>query len=199
MSETAIERRLLGFELRALANAAPRLVGYAAKFNVWSGDLGGFRERIQPGAFDKVLREGHDVRLLVNHEGVPLARSSKGTLRLSTDDVGLLVEAELPSHAGALVESMRRGDIDQMSFGFRVQPGGAAWDIDAEPVERTVTEIAELFDVSVVTYPAYPQTEVALRSLAQAHAARVAVAVASVLAGAVPAENIRLRRRLDGR
>lgn len=193
------ERRIVtgGLELRASAEGAPKLVGYAAKFGVWSDDLGGFRERLQPGAFDKVLRESQDVRLLVNHEGVPLARSTKGTLRLSADSVGLLVEADLPSHAAALVESMRRGDIDQMSFGFRTEPGGSAWDLDAEPVERTVSEVAELFDVSVVTFPAYPQTEVALRSLGEARAAvKTEPPPPPDDPGALPAENIRLRRRV---
>lgn len=166
------ERRVMvgGMELRADADKAPRIVGYAAKFNVWSEDLGGFRERIEPGAFDRVLKEKHDVRALVNHEGIPFARSSSGTLSLSVDDVGLRVEAELPRSRTDLVEALERGDIDQMSFGFRVGPGGSAWDLESDPAERTITEVAELLDVSVVTYPAYPQTEVALRALADARA-----------------------------
>jgi hypothetical protein len=168
-----IESRIMvgGLELRVAAEAPPKLVGYAAKFGVWSEDLGGFREQLAPGAFDKVLQGQPDVRLLVNHEGMVLARSTKGTLTLSTDAVGLRVEAELPAHAAALAEAVKRGDMDQMSFGFRVASGGSVWNLDTDPAERTITEVEELLDVSVVNFPAYPQTEVALRALEAARGA----------------------------
>lgn len=187
-----IERRIFGLtEVRA--DGAGKLVGYAAKFDVWSDNLGGFRERIAPGAFDKVLKDSHDVRALVNHEGMPFARSSKGSLKLEADSVGLKIEADVPESWGQLREALALGNLDQMSFGFRVAPGGSLWDLDADPVERTVNEVDELLDVSVVTFPAYPQTEAALRSL---EAAREAAAPETqVEEGALPAENIRLRRR----
>lgn len=193
------ERRVAvaGLQVRAKGTegaAAKTLVGYAAKYDVWSEDLGGFRERIQPGAFDKAMAEGHDVRALVNHDSnIVLGRTTAGTLRLSTDETGLRMEVDLPETQAArdLAVSVERGDIDQMSFGFMIGPGGSSWDLEATPAERTITEVAELLDVSVVTYPAYPQTEVALRALDQAKAA----AVPAPAPPGIAVENIRLRRR----
>jgi uncharacterized protein len=190
------EERRIGFgrlEVRRAENEVPKLVGYAAKYDAWSEDLGGFREKIQPGAFDKALKEEHDVRALMNHDSnLVLGRTKAGTLRLETDDVGLRMEVDLPDTQAArdLSTSVQRGDIDQMSFGFMVGSGGALWDLDADPAERTITEVDRLLDVSVVTFPAYPQTEVALRSLDQAKADAVPPPPAGI-----PAENIRLRRR----
>lgn len=173
MSDQAkAERRVVTgrLELRKAAGATPQLVGYAAKFGVRSENLGGFVELIAPAAFDRALREAHDVRLLINHDGVPLARSTSGTLRLSVDAIGLRIEADLPeTQAGHDIGvSTERGDIDQMSFAFRTL--GDEWNFAVDPVERTLTDL-ELLDVSVVTFPAYPQTEVALRSLEAARAA----------------------------
>jgi HK97 family phage prohead protease len=170
------ERRVLTakFELRKAADKPATLAGYAAKFNVRSEDLGGWVEEIKPGAFDKVLQAKPDTRALLNHDpNLVLGRTSSGTVRLSTDDVGLLAEIDLPDTQAArdLAVSIGRGDIDQMSFGFRVAAGGALWDLDSDPAVRSVSEVAELLDVSVVTYPAYPQTEVGLRSLQEARAA----------------------------
>jgi len=171
-----VERRVVGgLELRAAADKPPQLVGYAAKFGVWSEDLGGFRERIAAGAFDRAIGEGHDVRLLVNHEGLALARSKAGTLRLEVDGVGLRAEADLdPANPDVqrLTSALGRGDVDQMSFGFRTK--GDEWDLKADPPERTLTDV-ELVDVSAVTFPAYPQTEVALRSLEAARGAEAPV------------------------
>lgn len=186
------ERRVMvgKLEVRSAETGPPKLVGYAAKFDVRSQDLGGFVEIIKPGAFDRVLKNGHDVRALVNHDpSLLLGRSSAGTLRVEADEVGLRAEMDLPDTqlARDLAVSVGRGDIDQMSFGFRVEPGGALWDLDVEPAVRTVQEVAELLDVSVVTFPAYPQTEVALRSLEQAKMPKPAEGLATV--------NIRLRRR----
>jgi HK97 family phage prohead protease len=171
------ERRIVvaGLEVRKAGEAALRtLVGYAAKFNVRSEDLGGWVEEIKPGAFDSVLQGRPDVRALVNHDpSMVLGRSTAGTLRLSADGVGLRAEMDLPDTQPArdIAVSVERGDVDQMSFGFRVAEGGALWDLDADPAVRTVNSIAELLDVSIVTYPAYPQTEVGLRSLKEARAA----------------------------
>jgi len=169
---SGIERRSMdSMELRA-EDKPPQLVGYAAKFDAWSEDLGGFREKIAPGAFDRALNEKHDVRLLVNHEGLPLARSTAGTLKLTIDEVGLRIEAELdPANPDVqrLTSALGRGDADQMSFGFRTL--GDAWNLQADPPERTLTDV-ELLDVSAVSFPAYSQTEMALRSLEQAREVR---------------------------
>jgi HK97 family phage prohead protease len=81
-----------------------------------------FIERIAPGAFRKTLTETPDVRLLINHEGLPLARTKNGTLRLKEDDAGLYMDADLPDTQAArdLYTLVERGDVDQMSFAFRV-------------------------------------------------------------------------------
>ena len=164
-----MERRtsIVDLEVRAGEgeSAAPMIVGYAAVFNQLSEDLGGFRERIAPGAFTKAL--GDDVRALFNHDpNIVLGRTRSKTLRISEDAKGLAIEIDPPATpaALALLESMRRGDISQMSFGFVTVKD--AWDMIDGTAIRTLIE-ARLFDVSPVTYPAYPQTEVALRSLAE--------------------------------
>jgi HK97 family phage prohead protease len=138
-----------------------KLAGYAAVFNDSSVPLP-FSERIAPGAFRKTLSETPDVRLLVNHEGLPLARTKNGTLLLTEDNVGLRFEAELPdtTEAKDLYTLIQRGDVDQMSFAFRVIR--QKWNQDR--TERTLTEVSLADgDVSVVTYPAYPTTTVEAR------------------------------------
>jgi HK97 family phage prohead protease len=139
-------------------------VGHAAVFDKKSEDLGGWREVVKPGAFAKTLKDGADVRALFNHDSnYVLARTKSGTLRLAEDRSGLAVEIDPPETAWAsdLIKSVERGDIDQMSFGFRAVK--VMWDDTnrKEPV-RELHE-AQLFDVSLVTYPAYPQTSVSVR------------------------------------
>jgi uncharacterized protein len=141
-------------------------VGYAAKFNVPSEPLP-FIERIAPGAFGKSLRQrSKDVRLYVNHNSdMVLASKRSGTLRLTEDGVGLRVEADLPDTTAArdLRALMQAGVVSTMSFGFTVPRGGDKWNGDGS--ERVLTGI-NLHEVSVVTgFPAYPQTEAAVRSL----------------------------------
>ena len=148
-----------------------KLAGYAAVFNDPSLPLP-FRESIAPGAFRKTLSETPDVRLLINHEGLPLARTKNNTLTLSEDEVGLRFDAELPdtSEARDLYTLIQRGDVDQMSFAFRVIR--QKWSPDRS--ERTLTEVSLADgDVSVVTYPAYPTTTVEARE----HLARAIQAV----------------------
>jgi len=159
-------------EVRARDEGGATLAGYAAVFDSASEDLGGFVEEIKQGAFRKVLRTKPDVRFLINHEGVPLARTKSGTLRLKEDPRGLYIEADLDTEgserARELVAAIERGDLDQMSFMFRVQPEGREWyfpeDAD-EPARRVIYEVAELFDVSAVTFPAYPATEIGVRGM----------------------------------
>lgn len=150
-----------------------KIVGYAAKFNQWSSDLGGFVERIAPTAFDKA--DMSDVRGLIDHDpGRILGRTASGTLRLSVDDIGLRYEIDLPntSYARDLMESMKRGDINQSSFAFRVNydnPEAEEWRFNDQTgvYERTINDFSGIYDVSPVTYPAYPSTEsvVSQRSL----------------------------------
>lgn len=145
---------------------APVLRGYAAVFNSLSQDLGGFREQIKPGAFADALTS--DVRLLINHDGLPLARTASGTLKLAEDERGLVVEAQLdPANpiVTQLRSAMQRGDVSQMSFGFSVKPGGQDWAKNDDGVTIRTLKAVRLFDVSVVSFPAYLDTSVALRSL----------------------------------
>ena len=158
-------------EIRKAPDGGPvTFRGYAAVFNSLSVDLGGFRERIAPGAFASTLTNGADVRLLINHDAnLILGRSISGTLKLGEDEVGLWAEAELPdtSYARDLVVSMERGDITQMSFGFK--PRKDAWEAQDEETGLPIRELleADLFDVSPVTYPAYPETSAEVRSIAE--------------------------------
>ena len=168
MSRPEIERRAFGvdMEIRS-ADDGQKIVGYAAVFDSYSEYIGGFRERIAKGAFSRVL--GDDVRALFNHDSdIVLGRSKSGTLKLSEDETGLRVEISPPDTQAArdIMELLRRGDVDQMSFGFYT--GRDTWAMDDEGnVERTILEVKSLFDVSIVTYPAYPDTSVALRGMEQ--------------------------------
>jgi HK97 family phage prohead protease len=147
------------------------LTGHAAVFDRWSEELwtfaGTFRERIASGAFEQVLKGKPDVRLLFNHDGLALARTKSGTLELSEDDEGLRVWARLAPTgvASDLRMAMQRGDVDQMSFAFTIAEDEWHEDHDSEEIERTILRVDELFDVSVVTFPAYPDTSVAMREL----------------------------------
>jgi len=161
------EKRSIAYsnlEVRA-ENDGRTLVGYAAVFDSPSEYMG-FTEFVKRGAFSKTLNDGADVRLLIDHEGVPLARSKSGTLALEEDDRGLRVEAELDPmnpDAARIMSAMKRGDLSQMSFAFRTIKDN--WNTD-----RSVRELREvqLFDVSVVTFPAYEQTVAELRNRLEA-------------------------------
>ena len=166
-------------ELRSAddAEGKAKVRGYAAVFNKESENLGSdnyqFREIIEPGAFSDVLKD--DVRALLNHDpNFILARSKagEGTLRIGQDETGLWYEFDAPdTQAGRdLMESLKRGDIDQSSFSFTVEKGGQKWEEKEDPegrtfIKRTIQKIARLLDVSPVTYPAYQDATVALRSL----------------------------------
>lgn len=143
------------------ADNGTTLYGYAAVFDSPSEPMP-FVEYVKRGAFTKTIKDGADVRLLIDHEGVPLARTKSGTLRLTEDERGLAVEAELDPmnpDAARVISAMKRGDLSQMSFAFRTIKD--SWSDD-----RTVRELREvkLFDVSVVTFPAYEQTVAEIRS-----------------------------------
>jgi len=144
-----------------------QISGYAAVFNTWSDDLGGFKERIIPGAFANALSKS-DCRALINHDSnLILGRQSAGTLELQEDDAGLRMKVDLPDTQAArdLVISINRGDITQQSFGFIVKTDKWTENRETREVTRDIIEIEELFDVSPVTFPAYPDTTVAKRSL----------------------------------
>lgn len=144
-----------------------KVSGYAAVFNDEADIAGMFRERIAPGAFAAAIGRD-DVVFLINHEGLPLARTRSRTLKLAEDNRGLRMETTLDADdpdVRAIVGKMKRGDLDKMSFAFRAVK--QQWDDTLDPPLRTIEEV-ELFDVSIVTTPAYDGTDIGLRSL-EAH------------------------------
>lgn len=158
-------RALSRVEIR-MDDDTPVLDGYAVvydyRYDVAGGpELGGFNELVARGAAKKSAEEA-DVRLLVNHAGVPLARTKSNTMTLESDDIGLRVRAALDPSNPAVAElrsAMARGDLDEMSFGFRVLRD--EW--SADYAERTIREV-KLYDVSLVTFPANPATVAQMRA-----------------------------------
>ena len=164
------ERITMTAEVRAVAtdDGSMKIGGYAATFNSEATGLN-FREVIAPGAFTRALSSGDPVFLLVNHdmEGIPLASTQSGTLNLRQDKTGLYMEATLdPANPKAqeLSSAVRRGDMDKMSFALTVSPDGQTKDAGL----RTLTDIERLYEVSVVTLPAYDSTSVGMRSVEEA-------------------------------
>lgn len=153
-----------GVELRSEEEGV-RVSGYAAVYGEKTRVRKEFEERIEPGAFDEALAEDDDVLFLVNHRGLPLARTSSGTLILRADDKGLQMEATLDSEdpdVRSIVPKVRRGDLSKMSFAF--VPKRQEWDFSQEVPLRSIKEV-RLRDVSLVTRPAYEGTSIALRSM----------------------------------
>lgn len=177
--QPTIERRFTEGKVEFRAESGkPRLVrGYAAVFGKRSQNLGWgsyeVYEIIERGAFDDVLKD--DVRALFNHDAnLILARSKggEGTLKIGADDVGLWYEFEPDSeqsYAKNLVRALERKDVDQSSFAFTVTSDGQKWEETREGeksvVLRTIKKVSRLYDVSPVTYPAYEDATVDMRSL----------------------------------
>lgn len=142
-----------------------KVEGYAAVFGERTniGDM--FEEVIERGAFSEAIGRD-DVVFLINHEGLPLARTRSGTLNLTEDERGLKIETTLDPDdpdVKSIAGKMKRGDLDKMSFAF--YPDVQEWDESGDLPVRTIKQ-ASLYDVSIVTTPAYDGTEIALRSLA---------------------------------
>ena len=154
-------------EVRANEDGSNTIVGLAAVFDKRSENLGGFREIIAPGAFDET--DMSDVRGLFNHDSnFVLGRNKADTLKLTRTEDGLQYEIDLPDTQtirDLVLEPIKRGDIDQSSFGFIVGRGNDDWQEDEEGVLiRTIHKVRQLFDVSPVTFPAYADTTVGARS-----------------------------------
>lgn len=158
------EVRAFAAELRVDDGDQPKIRGHAAIFNKLSTDLGGYQEKIKPGAFVNALTIS-DVRALWNHDpSIVLGRQKSGTLVVQEDEKGLYFEITPPSWAKNYLETIKRGDVTGASFAFIIAEGGDTWEQkNGEPSIRTITEIGELFDVSPVAYPAYPHTDVKVR------------------------------------
>ena len=162
------EVRFIPQEMRVKADEgeSKKIVGYAAKFNSLSEEMWGFREQIAPGAFTEALKKS-DVRALFNHDpNYILGRQSAGTVTLTEDDVGLHYEIDPPDTQWArdIVSSIERGDIAESSFAFSMSGGVEEWDDSATPAIRTIRSVGSLYDVSPVTYPAYPEATTGVRS-----------------------------------
>jgi uncharacterized protein len=169
------ERRVLNepIEYREHEDGSGTIRGYAAVFDkeiTIGGAPWGFREKVDRKAFDAALERPDDVRGLFNHDSsLVLGRTTNNTLRLSVDKRGLAYEIDLPDTTVAqdVRVLIKRGDVDGSSFGFIVDEAN----VDESAVKdgglplRTIRSV-ELFDVSPVTYPAYPQTSVSARNAA---------------------------------
>jgi HK97 family phage prohead protease len=169
-SVDGVIRRAVPFSVEARAGEGGGYVidGHAAVFNELSDNLGGFREKIDPGAFAKVLADGPDVRALFNHDPNFVLASTASTtapLALEEDKRGLAYEATVPAdiadsyYGKAMRAQLDTGLVTQSSFAFRV--GDDSWEEDEDTggLIRTIHEFSGLYDVSPVTYPAYPQTD----------------------------------------
>jgi len=148
----------------------PVVQGYAAMFNKRTNIFGLFTESIRRGAFSRAIEEKQDVRSLFNHSAdIVLGRTKNGTLVLRQDDKGLWTETTPPDtqQARDVIENVRVGNVTGMSFAFRIK--NQEWTMSEDPEELDHREIidVDLYDISVVTYPAYEETFVGLRSLAE--------------------------------
>lgn len=165
-------RTIQATELRAEGDAERRVLrGYAAVFNVLSEDLGGFREKIAPGAFKGSL--GDDVKALWDHcSSMVLGRTTNGSLKLAEDEKGLLFELHLPSTSAArdAYELVARGDVSGCSFGFMTLKD--SWISTEDQKTIRTLEAVKLYEISMTAFPAYPQTDAAVRSLEQWRAAQ---------------------------
>ncbi|KKM18076.1 hypothetical protein LCGC14_1669340 [marine sediment metagenome] len=161
------ERRfLVSSELRVVTtDGASVIEGYAAVFNSLSEDLGGFREIVMPGAFTRAIDEKQDVRALVNHDpSRVMARTKNDTLELEEDSIGLKFRMKLneTQFSEDMLAQIKRRDVDQVSFGFRVVK-----DVYVQKEDDTmVRELhdVDIFDVSPTAFPAYPATSVEARN-----------------------------------
>lgn len=157
-----IENRSVNEETNTMTIDGYALV-WDVEYPIMGGpERGGFLESVKRGAAKKTLQEKDDIRLLINHDGVPIARSKSGTLSLQEDEIGLRATADLDLSNPKVQElrsAMDRGDIDNMSFAFNTTRD--EW-TDGY-TKRSLREL-KISDVSIVTYPASEATLVGTRS-----------------------------------
>lgn len=158
-------------EIRENDDGTVTVEGYAAVFDEEADIAGIFREVIRPGAFRNAIKRGDDVVFVINHGGLPLARSTSGTLSLEEDARGLRVRSTLDGSdpdVRRIVPKMKRGDLSKMSFAFSMEGGRQNWASSGDVELREIIEVGSLSDVSIVTTPAYDGTSIALRSREEA-------------------------------
>jgi uncharacterized protein len=154
------------FKIERAEGAAPKIVGYAARFNEVTQIGPWFREKIAPGAFAEVVKKD-DVRALFNHDpNKVLGRTTAGTLKVFEDEAGLRYEITPPDtqEARDLMALLERGDVRESSFSFGLEAGDDEWDDDPDMPMRTIKRVSALYDVGPVTFPAYPTTTAGARS-----------------------------------
>lgn len=156
-------RSLSGLQTREAENDQMIIGGYFVVFNSWTELWDGYYEQVSPKAFESI--DLTDIRALINHnDGLVLGRTKSNTLTLRVDEKGLYGEIKVnPNDQDAvnLYERVKRGDVDQCSFGFQITE--EEWEDADEGYRPTITGI-KLFEVSVVTFPAYEDTSVSARS-----------------------------------
>ncbi|WP_418991732.1 HK97 family phage prohead protease [Alistipes sp.] len=160
----------LRIEQRDAETVSRTITGYAAKFDVWSEPImGWFREKIAPGAFSGCDLE--DVIMCISHrDDAILSRTMSGTLQLAVDEVGLRFSFEAPNTTlgNDMLELVRRGDISKCSFRFGVAEDAWVYTDEQNGLdtdERTILKFSRVVDVSLVVFPAYPDTEASVRHL----------------------------------
>lgn len=164
-----IRTAALAVELREGGAGIGQLTGYAAVFNRYSQNLGGFVEQVDPGAFTKSLQDGNPVMARGNHDDAYLLGTTwAGTLVLEVDGTGLRYTVDLPdTGAGRDYKALAaRGDIRWSSFAFRTAQGGDDWGLTDQGFPLRTLRAVQLVDVAPVNSPAYLDTSVGLRSLA---------------------------------
>jgi hypothetical protein len=162
------ERRFTSVPVEIRAGSDKKVIGgYAAKFNRMSQNLGGFVERIAPGAFNKSRGDGWPgVMARYNHDdNVLLGTVGGGTLRLSVDEVGLVYDVDLPNARADIFELVQRGDVRQSSFAFTVHQDGDEWTTSDQGFPMRTLIGVRLYDVAPVNTPAYEDTSVGARSI----------------------------------
>ncbi len=166
-----IEKRVTAGAVEVREDGQTTIRGYAALYDTEAVIGGLFRERIAQGAFRSVLATNPDVRALFNHsDDIVLGRTAAGTLTVWEDERGLGYEFTpnpMDTDAMNVVARIRRGDVNQSSYGFAVAPDGQEWKratSDSELPLRTITKFDVLRDVSPVTFPAFADTTAEARS-----------------------------------
>jgi len=161
MDDDYIEIRTFKAEIRKEGEEKPKIKGTAAVFDQLSDDLCGFKEIIRKGAFSEAMKSDEIYGLKNHNEDLVLGRTKSKTLSLSEDDIGLgfVIDPPDTTYANDLLVSMERGDMDKCSFAFVVDDESVKWYKKDGVLIRDISKMAELWDVSIVTYPAFPQTQ----------------------------------------